>query len=299
MRMPVLDDTSSPAAPPSALSSDGDGVRPPVSLPGMGPGSSVDDPERVRVQDVWRAARARRRALRAEVRRFTARQRRRRIAWISAAAAVATLVLSTLGAAYSPLFAVETIRVMGTDRLDPDEIAAALGDQLDTPLPLVDESEVKAALMGFPFVETYSLEARPPHELIVRIVERQPVGLLPSRAGYTLVDAAGVALSTTETPADGYPVIDVAGGTDTPAFEALGLVMRTLPPEIRDEVTKISASTRDDVTFTLGDTGTKVVWGSAEDSAMKAFLLAQTMQARPPSDTDLYDVSSPSAVVVR
>jgi hypothetical protein len=28
----------------------------------------------------------------------------------------------------------------------------------------------------FPLVESYALEARPPHELVVRIVERTPIG---------------------------------------------------------------------------------------------------------------------------
>ena len=114
-------------------------------------------------------------------------------------------------------------------QLDAAAVEAALADQLGTPLPLVDESAVKAALVTFPLVESYSLEARPPHELVVRIVERTPIGLIQTRAGYTLVDAAGVALSTTATPPPGRPVVTVEGGTDSPAFEAVGQVMRSLP----------------------------------------------------------------------
>src|SRR5690606_24110755 len=162
----------------------------------------ADDPAAdaapVRLRDVWRAARARRRALRAEVRRFTARSRRRRALWIGAAASLAVLVLGTLGAAYSPLFAVERISVVGAQALDVAEVEAALADQLGTPLPLVDDSAVKEALVRFPLIETYSLEAQPPHDLVLRIVERTPVGVIESAAGYTLVDAAGVALSTTQ-----------------------------------------------------------------------------------------------------
>ncbi len=160
-----------------------------------------------------RAARARRKALRAEVRRFTGRQRRKRLLWLGGAASVVLLVLATLGAAYSPLFAVEQIRIVGSETLDTLAVEAALKDQLGTPLPLVDESAVKAVLVTFPIVESYTLEARPPHELVVRIVERTPIGLIQTRAGYTLVDAAGVALSTTSTPAPGRPVVTVSGGT--------------------------------------------------------------------------------------
>lgn len=255
--------------------------------------------ERWSLRDVWRASRARRRALRAEVRRFTVRQRRRRMMWIGIAAAVAVLVLGTVGAAYSPLFAVQRIEVVGTSQLDAGEVTAALDGQLGTPLALVDSSEVKAALVRFPLVESYTLEARPPHDLVVRIVERTPVGVLRSAAGYTVVDAAGVALSTTPEAPSGQPLLSVPAGTNSPAFRAAGTVMRALPAPIRLQVTAVSATTADDVTLTLGGTDSQVVWGSAEDSALKAFTLEKVMQSHAPQNTRVYDVSSPSAIVVR
>ena len=274
-----------------------------AALPGTAPQSAAseysDDGEPIRLRDVWRAARARRRALRAEVRRFTVRQRRRRMLWLGAAASVVLLILTTLAAAYSPLFGVERVTVVGTSQLDPAAVEQALSDQVGTPLPLVDESAVKAALIAFPLVQSYSLEARPPHELVVRIVERLPIGLVQSRAGFTLVDSAGVALSTTERPAPGRPLLTITGGTDSRAFEAVGQVMRTLPASIRDQVTAISATTADDVTLTLGEAKCDVVWGSANDSAMKALVLEKVMLQRPPATVTAYDVSSPHAVVVR
>src|SRR5690606_4037569 len=166
-------------------------------------------------RDVWRAARARRRALRAEIRRFTQRSRRRRMLWLGALGAVLLLIGGSAAAAYSPLFAVERITVVGASALDPEAVEAALGDQMGTPLALVDASEVKAALLAFPLIETYALEARPPHELTVRIVERTPIGVIDSAAGFTLVDAAGVALATTPTRPEGHPVLDVTGGSES------------------------------------------------------------------------------------
>lgn len=251
----------------------------------------------VGVRDVWAAARARRRALRAEVRRFTARQRRRRLTWIIAGSAVLLLVLGTLGAAYSPLFAVQKISVVGTSALDAATVESALAGQLGTPLPLVDSSAVKAALVTFPLVESYSLEARPPHELVVRIVERTPIGSIQTPAGFTLVDAAGVALSTSPQSAPGHPVLTVSGGLGSPAFAAVGTVFRALPADIRAQVTAIGATSPNDVTLTLGSGGTSVVWGNADDSPLKAKNLAAIMAARPGASS--YDVSSPSAIVVR
>jgi len=237
--------------------------------------------------------------LRAEVRRFTVRQRRRRAVWLGAAASIVVLVLATLAAAYSPLFAVESIQVEGASQLDGGAVEDALAGQLGTPLPLVDESAVKATLVTFPLIESYTLEARPPHELVVRIVERTPIGFVKTAAGYNLVDAAGVVLSTTPDPLAGVPSITVRGGTNSAAFEAIGQVMRSLPDSIGSKVTAVSASTPDDVALKLGATNTRVVWGSAEDSALKAVVLQTTMKARPPAGVSVYDVSSPRAVVVR
>ncbi|MGV9192833.1 FtsQ-type POTRA domain-containing protein [Microbacterium sp. MC2] len=261
----------------------------------------ADDPaqETVGPREVWAAVRARRKALRAEVRRFTARQRRKRRIWLGAGLAVAALVLGTLGAAYSPLFAVERVRVLGTEALDTVAVEEALAAQLGTPLPLVDSSEVKAALVAFPLVESYTLEARPPHELVVRIVERTPVGAIESAAGYTLVDAAGVALATTPEEPEGHPLLEIRGGVTSRAFTAAGTVFRSLPEPIRSQVTKLSATTASDVSFVLGESGTTVVWGTADESARKAIVLETAMEALPPDDVDTYDVSSPGAIVVR
>ncbi len=246
-------------------------------------------------RDVWRAARARRKALRAEIRRFTQRSRRRRIIGWSAVGVAVALVGGSIAAAYSPLFAVERITVVGASTLDPATLETALAGQIGTPLALVDSSEVKAALLAFPLIETYSVEARPPHELAVRIVERTPVGVLASDAGYTLVDAAGVALSTTAEQPAGQPLLEIDGGPGSPAFESAGLVVRSLPADVRQQLTAVRATTADDVTLTLGS-GLTVVWGSEEESAKKGVLLSRVLAANP--DASTIDVSSPRTAVV-
>ena len=271
---------------------EGSRVRPPV--PELVEGS----PPELRLRDVWGAARARRRVLRAEMRRFTGRQRRRRLTWFVSIAALVVLVVGTLAVAYSPLFAVRDIHVVGADLLDETAVEAALSDQVGTPLPLIDESEIKSALVEFPFVQSYTLEARPPDELVVRIVERTPVGLLQSGGQYELVDAAGVVLSTTPDPVPGYAVLTVEGGVEGPAFEAIGQIIRALPEELRSQVTAVQATTRDDVTLTLGETDTQIVWGSPDDSAVKALVLESAMISNPPQDVSVYDLSSPTAIVV-
>lgn len=252
------------------------------------------DAQNLTARDVWRAARARRRRLRAEIRRFTMRSRRRRMVWLAALGSVVLLIGGSFAAAYSPLFAVERITIVGASALDSAAVEAALADQIGTPLALIDHGDVKAALTTFPLIETYALEAKPPHDLVLRIVERTPVGVIESDAGYTLVDAAGVALSTTPDAPAGQPVLHVDGGVDSDAFESVGLVVRSLPADVRGTLAEVTASTLDDVTLKL-TTGLTVVWGSADRSVAKARALTAAMVANPGAHT--FDVSSPDVVV--
>ncbi|GAA1523985.1 FtsQ-type POTRA domain-containing protein [Microbacterium ginsengiterrae] len=250
--------------------------------------------EDLTARDVWRAARARRRRLRAEIRRFTQRSRRRRLIWLGVLGAVLLTIGGSVLAAYSPLFAVEKITVVGASAVDAAAVESALSDQVGRPLALVDDSEVKAALMAFPLIETYALEAKPPHDLTLRIVERTPVGVIESDAGYTLVDAAGVALATTPERPDGQPVLRVDDGVGSDTFGSVGLVVRSLPADVRGDLVEVTASTLDDVTLSLGS-GLTVVWGSADRSVEKAGTLTATMTANPGART--IDVSSPEVVV--
>lgn len=275
-------------AAPQGVRDDGSALQPQPAI------EASDAP--LTARDLWLAARARRRALRAEIRRFTQRSRRRRIGWIVGAVLALVVVGGCVGAAYSPLFAVQTITVQGTAAVPPAEVQKALSGQLGRPLALVDSSAVKAALVRFPLIETYRLEAHPPHELVVRIVERTPVGVIQADDGrYTVVDAAGVVLSTSEERPAGYALIGVAGGTGTAAFTAVGTALRALPAELRSQVDGATASTPDDIVLQL-HSGAKVTWGSADQSAEKTVVLKRLMAASP--DAGSYDVSSPGVAIV-
>lgn len=265
---------------------------PAESSEGAPAGSAPDEVETLEgltSRDVWRASRARRKRLRAEIRRFTQRSRRRRLIWLGALGAVVLLIGGSVAAAYSPLFAVEKVTVIGASTLDPAAVEAALADQIGTPLALISDSDVKAALIAFPLIETYALEAKPPHDLTLRVVERTPIGVIESDAGFTLVDAAGVGLSTTPERPEGQPLIHVDGDVESDAFESVGLVVRSLPADVRATVSEVSASTLDDVTLKLS-TGLTVVWGSADESVLKSKSLSSVLAVKP--DARTVDVSS-------
>jgi cell division protein FtsQ len=248
---------------------------------------------------VLRAARrARKRFERAEVRRFTGRARRRRIAWIAGVGSVVLAFGVIIGAAYSPLMALGTIEVVGTERIPAGDVSAALADQLGTPLPLIDTDLVRSELSKFTLIQSYVTESRPPGTLVVRIVERVPVGVLAGPTGFDLVDAAGVVVESTPERTEGYPLIDAPDGIESPGFQAAAAVLAVLPESIRTQLDTVTAVTTDDVTLSLLG-GEQVVWGSPEQSGYKAVVLAALLIGHPAGTVNEYDVSSPDSAVLR
>jgi cell division protein FtsQ len=244
------------------------------------------------------AARERRKYERQEVRRFTKRSRRRRITWSIVLGSIAALVVVVAVGAYSPLMALREVRVEGASRIPVAEVQAAFDDALGTPLPLIASTDVLAALSAFPLIETYSTETIPPGTLVVRIVERVPVGVVDTGSGLELVDAAGVVIERPAERPEGQPLIVAEGGVAGEGFRAAAAVIRSLPAEVRAQLVGASAATADDVRLELS-TGATVVWGSAEESGAKAAVLATLMAYSPPDSVGEYDVSSPESAVTR
>ncbi|PVZ94942.1 cell division protein FtsQ [Amnibacterium flavum] len=254
--------------------------------------------ERSARRDLRRARRLRKRGEKAEVRRFTTRQRRARITLLVSVAVIGSLAGVVALGAFSPLFALREITVEGASRIPPADIVAALDDQMGTPLPLVDFSEVETELKGFPLIQSYVTESRPPGTLLVRIVERTPVGVVQTASGFDLVDSAGVTVESAAERIPGYPLIDLPSGDfSSVPFTAAASVLVALPAELLAQVDSISAKTVDDVTLGL-TTGQKVVWGDAADSARKAQHLTRLL-AQHPTDVTEYDVSSPGVGIIR
>jgi len=244
-------------------------------------------------REARRATKERKRYERAEIRRFTARTRARRIALATTLGVVAAMVVLGLIAVFSPILALRTIVVQGTSRVDPAAVQAALEGQLGTPLALIDNGRIDAALSQFPIIQSYSTELVPPGTMVVDIVERQPIATVQQSDGsYLFVDAAGVTIEEAADRMDGVPLI-VDGGTElpNPTFQNAVEVLLALPAALRAEVDTITAKSHDDVTLTLLGAAQSVEWGSADDSERKAELLAALRQLHG-SERGTFDVSA-------
>lgn len=234
------------------------------------------------------------------MRRFTRVSRRRRLGWTTAFAILAVVGILIAVAAFSPILALREIRVEGAVRLDPAVVAEAVSGQTGTPLALLDEGRLRRELGEFTLIRSYVTEIVPPGTLVIHIVERTPLGIVATSAGFDVLDAAGVVLDSLAGRPAGLPLLLVDGdGVEGTGFAAMTEVLLALPPEVLAQVDAITASTHDDVTLTLAGSGQRVVWGSASDSTHKAATLAALLALFAGSGPGEYDVSSPGTAVFR
>jgi len=245
------------------------------------------------------ARRARRQAERAEIRRFTGAARRRRIGWIVALGSVATVLGLVALAVFSPALALRQIEIVGAERLDEAEVAAALEDELGRPLAFLDEGRIADRLGDFALIRSFVVELVPPDTMRVRIEERQPIGVVVSGSVFQLVDPAGIVIETSETRPDGVPLLELPLGDDGTVRRGVAEVLLALPGGVLERVDRITATTRDDVSFTLRGSDQRVVWGSAEDSERKALVLSALLGKWGSKGPGEYDVSGSGSATFR
>lgn len=245
------------------------------------------------------AIKARKSFERDEVRRFTAHLRRRRMVWLSISGAlVAVLIFVAIGV-FTPIMALQTITVEGATRVPANQIVTALQPEINKPLPLVNMDSVRRAVEAQPLVKSYSTVASPPHTLVIKIVERSPIGYLPTPTGFTMVDPAGVVMENSVERIPGIPLFTVEGNSTTsPGFQAGVDVLESLPASLAGQVDQVIAKTTDDVTLVLTG-GARVFWGGPENAAFKNHVLTKLLAVNPVGSVSEYDVSSPKTAVVR
>ncbi|MES2094910.1 MAG: FtsQ-type POTRA domain-containing protein [Actinomycetota bacterium] len=247
-------------------------------------------------RELKRAEKARRAYERGEARRFTRRSRRRRVAWLASGASLLVLVGFVAAAVYSPLLSLKTIRVEGASRVSSASVRAAVDGQLGRPLALVDFDSITRALAKFPLIRSFVTETVPPDTLVIRIAERAPIATLATSNGFSVVDPAGIVIDSGADRRPGLPLIELGAATKTsPAFVAAVGVLLALPAELVKQVDTVTAQTSDDVTLSLAG-GQTVVWGSVEQSALKAKVLAAVIRVG--GTATKYDVSAPNHPVL-
>lgn len=196
---------------------------------------------------------------------------------------------------YSPLLAVRSIQVEGNSLIPAATVEERLRGLEGVPLTRITDERV-AELVGYEnILRDVTLEARPPHNLLVQLHERVPVALVEDDGAFVLVDNEGVQLSKVASREDvSLPLID--GGTailGTGEYQTVTSVLAALPSSLLARVESADAQSPSTIKLKLTD-GVEVVWGTAEESELKAKVLTQLMEALEDGVVvETYDVSSP------
>jgi cell division protein FtsQ len=227
-------------------------------------------------------------------------RRAKRIAASLSAGSVIILGILTEVATYSPLLAIQQVTVVGTERLNPEEISSSLAGQIGTPLPLFNQDEIAEALAGFSLIESFTATALPPNELQVKVSERQAICIVEFEGALWLHDPAGVRIALAQ-PTDLLPRILINEElSSSQRFRDSVDVLLALPVELLTQVEFIQANTKDDVQMTLrGSLGQRISWGDSTDAVLKSKVLQALLTNNQGATGVTFDVSSPNAPVVR
>lgn len=225
-------------------------------------------------------------------RAFARRQWARRwLAWkyVVAVLLLVGLVVASLWVVFgSSVLAVKGVDVEGVSVLSAAEVRSVAAVPTGEPLARVDLAAVRARIQALAMVRSADVTRQWPDTVLVRVEERVAVAVVEIGGRIRGMDASGVVFRDYRHAPAGLPVVRTSTGTRSEALAEAARVIAALPGDLAATVDHVEVETVDQISLVLGD-GRTVVWGSAEESDVKARVLAVLLQR--PART--YDVSVP------
>ena len=211
------------------------------------------------------------------------------------AVAVLIVVLIAWGVFFSPLFSVRSLQVEGLSLTDQGAAEEALQPLEGKSMTRISSEDVESLLTQFPAVASVDTSASGSGTLRVEVQERIPVAAVEDGDGWQLVDREGTQLEPL-TDSEQIQVPVIAGGTDvlgSEDWDTVSSVLASLPSSLLEQVQTARAESGGVVMLELQD-GVSVRWGDDTDSALKAEVLAELVDASEATGAvEVYDVSAP------
>lgn len=198
---------------------------------------------------------------------------------LSAVAVVAVLVWIVW---FSSVLSAREIRVVGAEGGAAERVVRTAAISQGEPLARMNADAAAARVLEIPWVADAEVRRGWPSEVVIAVSQRTPVAKIIGTG--QVVDVEGAVFDLPGRLPDGLPTVRADGEA---LVEAMS-VLRELPDDLQRRVRVISATTRDDVSFVLGN-GTTIRWGSAERGDLKA----QVVTALLPRRARMIDVTAP------
>ncbi|KAA1423471.1 FtsQ-type POTRA domain-containing protein [Mumia zhuanghuii] len=228
-------------------------------------------------------------------RRWQARLQRLRPYLIAAAA----LVLVGVGAwvvLETSVLGARTVDVRGVSTVAPAVVRAEADVVEGTPLARLDVASIQDRVESIPQVESVDVRRQWPRTVVVEVVERTPVARLGGSDDGRLIDADGIVYPPAGKAPRRLPEVVLAAGSGprAAALREVAVAVGAMDADLARRVRVVKVTSRDGITLELRD-GADVAWGSAEQAALKAQVLAALLER----EASAYDVSVPERPTIR
>ncbi|MBW3555606.1 MAG: FtsQ-type POTRA domain-containing protein, partial [Actinobacteria bacterium] len=228
---------------------------------------------------------------------------RRRLKILIAGSSAAAAVGLAYGATRSPLLDVDTVRVEGAVRTDPDQARrAGLLDRRQ--LADIDPARAAARIEALPWVQRATVVRHWPGTVQVSLLERTPVAAVPAPAQrWALVDVTGRVLAHEPAPPVDMPTVDTTDPVPAPGervtepTRAAVAVLDRLPPALHGRVIGVRLGTDRELEVTLAG-GPPVRFGPVRQVQPKLVALATLLDRTELRGVTAIDVRVPTAPVL-
>lgn len=234
-----------------------------------------------------------------ERRAAAARRRPRLVAGVLVAVLLVAGLVAWVGW-FSSVLTASRVEVHGVSPAAAGQVRAVAQVPLGGPLMRVDTDAVTARLLAGRSWSSVSVGRSLPDTVVVTVTPRVAVlAVRNPRGEVDVVDRDGFAFRTVGSAPEGVPLVSSGAAQVTKAgVDAALAALGSLAPDLRADVSGISVSAADQVSFTVKAKGEKrktVVWGGADNGRRKAELV-KILLTQPGATID---VSVPSSPVTR
>jgi cell division protein FtsQ len=195
---------------------------------------------------------------------------------------------------FSSVLSVSGVKVDGSSGAQVAAVKRAAQVPFGSPLATVNLKAIKARVEDLAVVKKADISRSWPDQVRIDVTERTPVAVVERNGAFSALDEDGVLFRSYSSRPAGLPVVHMSVRTGADALAEAAQVAGVLPADLASEVDYVDVGTVDTISLHLRN-GKTILWGSADDSANKAKVLAVLLQHR----ASFYDVSVPGQPVLR
>ncbi len=214
---------------------------------------------------------------------------------VAALALLAVLATSVYLVFFSTTLQVRKVAVAGNELLSDAKVRRIADVPLGEQLALVDLARADARVGALAEVASVDVTRTWPDGVRIEVVERTAVAVVELDGRLRGLDADGVVFRDYRSVPQGMPLIRSGAAAGTDALREAATVVSALPEDLATRVDHVEVATVDQITLVMRDQR-QVLWGSAEESELKAQVIDALMTAQ---QARVYDVSVPGNPTVR